>query len=61
MFEPLLFSFLLCSSVLINPDQVFVAVVFGSVLGHHSNSKLFICAMSDIFSDSFPDVFGPVP
>jgi hypothetical protein len=48
--------------VLINPDHVGIAVGFGPVLGHHSNLKLFVCAMREFFfSDSFCDDFGPVP
>ena len=49
MIEPLLFSFLLCLSVLINPDQAGVAVGFGCVLGHYSNLKLFISVMTFFF------------
>jgi len=35
--------------VLINPDQDGVAVVLGSVLGHHSNMKLFVSPVTEFF------------
>ena len=36
-------------TLLINPDQDGVAVDFGSVLGRHSNLKLYICAKTEFF------------